>query len=64
MSVDTVEQRAFSLLDQAIGNAEQEIFRRLRGADNETRLNSLDTLDALGEVSKQLRILQETCEDE
>jgi len=46
-----------ALLDQAVGMAEQDIYAGLRGADNEVRLNSLDQLDMLDGVHKQIRII-------
>lgn len=46
-----------ALLDQAVERAEQQIYIDLKGADNETRLNSLDQLDMIDKVAIQLRIL-------
>jgi len=46
-----------ALLDQAVGMAEADIYAGLRGADNEVRLNSLDQLDMLDGVHKQIRII-------
>jgi len=50
-------EQVSALLDQAVVNAEMSIYIDLKGADNETRLNSLDQLDMVDKVAKQLRIL-------
>ena len=50
-------EQVLALLDQAVENAEQAVYKDLKGADNETRLNSLDALDMIDGVHKQLRIL-------
>jgi len=62
MSNYTHEQ-VLALLDQAVSKAEMNIYADLKGADTETRLNSLDQLDMIDKVHKQLRILMETIDE-
>ena len=44
------------LLEHAVDMAEQDIYRGLKGADNEDRLNSLDQLDMIDKVRRQIII--------
>ena len=64
-------EQVLTLIGSAVAQAEMNIYADLRGADNETRLNSLDTLDALHLVQTQLVALidnqtyfEETSNDE
>ena len=51
----TLEQVS-GLLEAAILASEQDIYAGLKGADIETRLNSLDQLDMIDKVHRQIII--------
>ena len=44
------------LLTQAVEAAESDIYRGLKGASTEDRLNALDSLDMIDMVHRQIRI--------
>jgi len=49
-------EEVLNLLEVAVENAEQDIYKDLKGADHEARLNSLDQLDMIDKVHRQIII--------
>ena len=62
MKASYTYDEVFALLAQAVEAAEQDIYRGLRGASSDDRLNKLVVLDALHLVEKNIQIKLETSE--